>query len=196
MKNGIADKTGMRFGKLVVIGLVCVKNSVAIWRCKCDCGNETSVYRGKLTSGQTKSCGCTLRTHEMSSTKTYKCWQQMHQNCSNEKRRAYKNYGGRGIKVCERWQRFETFLADMGEKQEGEMIRRIDKNGNFEPGNCKWVIDKSKVRYEFNGKKHTIAQWSKEVGISIPTLRYRLLKGKWSVERALTEKVHEKRKKV
>jgi hypothetical protein len=142
-------KPGMKFGRLTVIE---PGEKEYFWNCICECGNKTSTYAYQLVDGTTKSCGCL--SHELiaeksfkhghdkrgETTKTYWCWQAMIQRCTNENREDYKNYGGRGIKVCDRWlNSFEDFLADVGESPEGLSIDRINNDGNYEPGNTRWA---------------------------------------------------------
>lgn len=123
----------------------------------------------------------------------YTTWLNMRQRCNNPRSPAYKNYGGRGIKVCERWDDFLNFAEDMGDRPEGMTLERIDCNGDYSPENCKWATRKEQmrnVRYnrwiEFDGKRLILSDWSKELGISPATLWYRL--SKYEAETALTMK--------
>lgn len=139
------DLTGQRFGRLTVVGRFAETGKR--WGCVCDCGGQAVVVGAKLRSGHTKSCGCLRaivsrakeRRHGLSGTRTHNIWQAMRRRCSRPDQPNYKWYGGRGIKVCERWESFDNFLADMGECPEGCEIDRIDGDGNYEPGNCRWV---------------------------------------------------------
>lgn len=110
----------------------------------CSCGNETTATSWKLTSGYKASCGCAFRdaitTHGKSRTRAYRIWQHMRQRCSDKATGETRdNYYGKGIRVCERWQQFEAFLQDMGEPEDNQSLDRINPNGNYEPGNCRWA---------------------------------------------------------
>lgn len=134
-----------------------------------------------------------------SRTPEYACWESMIQRCTDPNFEAYHNYGGRGIKVCERWRySFENFLADMGPRPEGKTLDRIDDDGDYEPGNCRWAtwIEQGNNRrtnkvLEYRGIRKTIAEWARETGLSYETIRSRLNHG-WSVERALTALIQKK----
>ena len=148
------DLTGQRYGRLTVICFGSTR-----WKCLCDCGETTWVRSNSLRSGNTKSCGCfyreiitagITRTHGHTSgyaqSKSYSCWDSIKQRCYNPKHKYYKDYGGRGIIVCERWRNsFEKFLADMGIAPIGLSLERINNNGNYEPGNCRWATAKEQV---------------------------------------------------
>ena len=111
----------------------------------------------------------------------YMCWSSMKQRCQNPKATVYKFYGARGITVCERWMLFDDFLADMGPRPAGTTLDRIDSNGNYEPGNCRWanhIEQHNNTRRNrtitIGGRTQTIAQWAREAGLKRNTLRYRL----------------------
>ena len=129
---------GQRFGNLTVIRRVQSK-----WLCICDCGQIKEMRGYHITSGETISCGCRKVKHGRNNTPEYKAWNNLIQRCTNPNVAGYKNYGGRGIKVCARWlTNFENFFSDMGERPEGHSIERENNNGNYEPNNCYWATRK------------------------------------------------------
>jgi|SRR5699024_2311953 len=149
------DLTGQKFGRWQVIRRGENQDNRVAWYCKCDCGNTGTVDTRRLVKGRSKSCGCLARevntkhghnTTEGSSSE-YNSWHQMKQRCLNPNDKRYHDYGGRGIKVCERWMDFNNFLEDMGKKPSpNHSIDRIDNNGDYEPSNCKWSDDYEQQR--------------------------------------------------
>lgn len=210
------DLTGMRFGKLTVLEYTNKRNlnRNILWRCLCDCGNEIYVATSCLNSGHTKSCGCGKNNfvemgkiggkfgkHHLSRTRLYKCYNHMINRCHNSSNIQYKDYGGRGIKVCEEWKNdfisFYNWAMSNGYKDD-LTIDRIDVNGNYEPSNCRWVTWKEQANnkttnhyVEYNGYRYTLSQWSKILPIKIsPTLlKYRIDKLNWSIEDAFNKPV-------
>jgi len=197
------DLTGTTFGRLVVTryaGRAGKRNQHA-WTCTCDCGREC-VRTGASLRGGSFSCGCARveqraranRTHGMFGTLTYRVWAKMIERCSSPKARGYEHYGGRGITVCERWRTsFQAFADDMGERPSRcySIDRYPDKNGNYEPGNCRWATSVQQNRNRRNntilayaGESKCIAEWADQLGIPRMLISTRLQRG-WTVERAL-----------
>jgi len=151
------DLTGQKFGRLTVIKLIRInKHRKPVWLCQCKCGNKTEVAGTNLKSGNTQSCGCLYEdiaiTHGMCGTATYDSWASMKNRCNNPNDPSYKNYGGRGIKVCERWQKFENFFEDMGVKPKKLTIERTDNDGNYGPENCTYATRQEQSRNSRNTK--------------------------------------------
>ena len=139
--------------------------------------------------------GCSNNGGVRPVTPEYTSWLGMRQRCRNPRNQDFPTYGGRGIRVCERWDSFLTFLEDMGPKpsRKHELDRYPDKNGNYEPGNCRWATRTQNVRntrfnrlITFNGETLCLAEWAERTGISAGLLQGRLTRLKWTVERALT----------
>jgi predicted SprT family Zn-dependent metalloprotease len=143
------DITGRHFHSWTVLSRITVKNRTeASYVCQCACGTLQTLYAHRLVNGRTKacrSCVTVFRKHGLYKTAAYKIWQGMKKRCFYPRATYYSYYGGRGITICERWLRFENFFADMGERPEGMQIDRIDVNGNYEPGNCRWVTPKENI---------------------------------------------------
>lgn len=191
--HNFVDLVGKRFTRLLVVEMLGPAPGGMKWKCRCDCGAETAVVTAKLNSGKTKSCGCwgRSRKHGMHASSEYVVWSQMKQRCNNKNDDSYARYGGRGITVCERWLKFENFLADMGARPEGTTLDRIDNDGPYSPENCRWADNKTQYRnrrptvwIEYAGEKLCRKDWAVKAGIDDTTLYHRLKRG-WPLEKAL-----------
>lgn len=186
------DVTGMRFGSLQVLSIPDLAGDyIAI--CKCDCGNDHSVSAIELRRGRSRSCGCLARdairarstTHGMWGSTTNKSWSAMKERCQRASSKDYEEYGGRGIQVCERWREFANFLADMGERPPGTTLDRIDVNGNYEPGNCRWAVSTVQQGNRRNcinvrlsdGQVTHVAEAARRLGVTRPVLERMVKKG-------------------
>ncbi len=211
MNRNFIDLIGQNFGRLIVIkrmdndkcGNLC-------WLCRCDCGKYTVIQGGHLGSNNTKSCGC-LATEQLikrstkhghscknQESKEYIVWKNMIQRCTNTRCNQYGDYGGRGIKVCKRWLKFENFLEDMDIRKKGLTLDRIDNDGDYCQENCRWVTRKQNNRNKRNnhlithdGKTQCLKTWEEETGIHYVTILARLRYG-WSIAKTLMTPVHKK----
>lgn len=194
------DLTGQRFGRLFVASSAGKSHdNRPQWRCLCDCGAERLTVQKDLLSGHTKSCGCTriekLRQtqlkHGMYNSSEYGIWKEMRRRCYNPRSVGYPSYGGRGIVVCGRWKNdFSAFYEDLGPRPSlKHSIDRIDNDGNYEPSNVRWATKEMQdnnrqetILVSFDGETRSLKQWSKQLGISYTTLRYRYHEG-WPAEK-------------
>lgn len=193
------DLTNQPFGRLVARSRA--ENSQrgkARWNCECSCGNWCVVSGDNLRNSHTQSCGCwadeASRTHGRSGSRLYRVWQAMISRCESPKASGYQNYGGKGIRVCERWRAsFVAFMEDMGQPPApGLTIERKNGKGNYEPNNCRWATRKEQARnisfnrlLTFQGQTKVAAEWAELMGLTRNQLYGRLRRG-WSVERVLT----------
>lgn len=201
------DLTGQKFGRWIVLRRG-PNNTLKhpAWECQCDCGTTKYVIGSVLVSGRSKSCGCyriergrehgatiNLRHGEASQdgrghkmTPTYAAWSQMKSRCNNPKHSNYKRYGGRGIRVCERWsESYETFLEDVGERPSPKhTLDRKDNDGNYEPGNVRWATAMEQNRntssnrtIDINGVVKPLSEWLEHFGRARKTFYQRITRG-------------------
>lgn len=195
MSKRVIDIVGVVFGDLTVIKMIKKHPKRTHWECRCVCGNVSIVDGAKLKIGHTKSCGCLrktfLKTHGESAdylhTKEYSAWAAMIKRCNNKNDPAYEDYGGRGIKVCERWLSYDNFLADAGRApSKGHSIDRYpDNNGNYILSNFRWATASEQSRnhrrnvyLEHNGVKKVKKDWAIELGVGEDTISRYLKSGK------------------
>lgn len=205
----LIDLTGQRFGRWTVLSRAeSNKWRATRWLCQCDCGKTKIVVGSSLRRGLSLSCGCLhdelaiqlFTTHGGIKSRLYKIYHNMKSRCCNKMNPDYHHYGGRGITICDEWlysfAKFREWALQSG-YNEKLTVDRIDVNGAYSPENCRWVTMKVQQNNKrngrtitFQGETHTISEWADITGISYYTLHSRISKLNWSVERALTEKVH------
>jgi len=187
MKFQVKDKTGMRFGMLLVIEEdTSLRNGKFVyWRCRCDCGREISVLSGELRPTRPRACGCQMakKKHGLCGTRIHRIHSLMIDRCTNPNSKRYKYYGGKGISVCAEWmESVAAFHRDMGDPPEGMSLDRIDVNGNYCKENCRWATQKQQMRnttrsrlLTIDGVTKTMVEWSEQPGAqSYSTIRNRV----------------------
>lgn len=187
---------GERFGRLTVIERAPTLNGRSRWTTRCDCGTDKVIKTSSLVTGNTRSCGCLNRELLLSTicpqphrltdagfiSSEYHSWYNMKTRCTNPRAIFYARYGGRGITVCDRWQEFSNFLADMGTSPgRGYGIERIDNDGHYEPGNCRWATAKEQAANRCNsvfvilrGEKMIMAEAARRLGLAKSTIGQRV----------------------
>jgi hypothetical protein len=204
----LIDLTGKTFARLTVVGLAPERqNGQAVWECLCECGKRTFVLSDLLRKGRTKSCGCWRVEHGRrhgstvqlrhghargSGSPLYQTWANMLSRCRDSNNDNFRNYGARGITVCERWLTFENFLADVGERPSRKhSIDRVNVEGNYEPANVRWATRKEQARnmrsnrnLTLRGETKTLAEWLELSGTNRMTFYQRKRKD-WSDEKAI-----------
>lgn len=199
----LIDLTGMRFGRLEVVSRAENCNDGAVrWNCVCDCGNTRIVSGSNLKKGHTTSCGCLRREkahekadHRMSRTRLYSIWRDMKTRCYNVNAPNYKNYGGKGIRVCDEWlepTKFFDWALESGYSDE-LTLERVSLDGNYEPRNCKWITLSEQQRnkttsrlVEINGQSRCLEEWCEIFNMPYKTVHHRIDCLGWDAEKALT----------
>lgn len=191
----ITDLSGKRFGKLTVIDIAeHIKGKHIKWRCVCDCGTEIITAGVYLTNGKKTHCGCGKSfSYRLAYPRIYSIWLNMKDRCTNVNNNHYKDYGGRGITICQEWQDdFETFCKWSLENGYNDdlSIDRISVNGNYEPSNCRWITmfdqmanTRKNVYVTYNGETKHLSEWCRIFNVTYTTMAYRLKNG-YSVEEA------------
>lgn len=196
------DLVGQKFGRLTVVERAKNnKGGSARWLCQCKCDKRVVVQASNLKNKNTQSCGCLQKEMAYKSNyvhgccdknnPTYQTWQQMVQRCTNPNNKSYKNYGSRGIHVCEAWLKFENFLQDMGKHPKGMTLDRVDNDGNYCKENCRWTTYKQQNRnyrrnilIKINDETKCLMEWCERYGLKYQTIYMRLRRG-WTIEEAL-----------
>lgn len=198
------DLTNKRYGRWTAMEKAANRGKQTMWLCKCDCGTIREVNAYSLTHNGTYSCGCFAKEHPnrkkhgLSYSATHRIWANMKDRCYNPHNKAYSDYGGRGIIVCERWKNnFEAFYEDVSKlphfDEKGYSLDRIDNEKNYEPSNVRWATSaeqnqnkRNNINITYNGKTQCLKAWAKELDMPYCTLWQRIKTLKWSAERAFT----------
>ena len=186
------DITGKQFGRLTALGPIGKHPKHGYkWVCVCTCGNHAEVRIKHLIGGNTHSCGCIK--HGMTKFPEYRAWIDMRSRCNNPSHVSFHLWGGRGIKVCGRWDRFPVFLKDMGERPSNKYsIDRINNDGDYRPENCRWATDYEQMRNMRKNRLLTLddrtmcaSEWAEHLNVNVSTIFGRLNRG-WSDVQTLT----------
>lgn len=198
MPRRLPDLRDQKFGRLTVIGKGEPRKGRSTWLCACECGTHVVIEHTNLNRTHTKSCGCWKREqqtrHGMHDSPEYHTWESMWYRCTNPNAKFWHIYGGKGVRVCDRWRDFPSFYDDMGPRPTLQhSIERVRSSGNYEPGNCKWATPTEQsnntsrnIYIEHQGETLTTAQWARKLNLNVNTLRNRIKRG-WTLDRALVK---------
>jgi hypothetical protein len=195
-----------RYGSWTVIGKGDARGKKRLIQVICDCGIEKQVQRTSLLNGNSQSCGCLFAKkiakantrHGHTNTRVYESWRSMRNRCRNPKNPMYYLYGAKGIQICERWEKFENFLADMGDRPKNTSLDRIDNSEGYLPENCRWAspreqaINRCTTRHSkitYNGVVKSLSEWADDFNIPESVLYARLIRMGWDIDRALSQPV-------
>lgn len=198
----LINLVGRKYNRLTVLSFVGRnKHKQRLYECRCDCGTTLTVVSGNLSEGCTHSCGCyrkeisseNQKKHgECRRTKEYSTWRGMRQRCNDPKNIGFKNYGGRGIKVCDRWNIYQNFIGDMGRApSKKHSIDRIKNDMDYGPGNCKWATKLEQANntrrnkmIEYNGEIKSLPDWCRSLNLNYRMVASRIYGYKWTIDRA------------
>lgn len=203
------DITGQKFGRWTVLSRAKNQGTRTMWEAQCECGKTREVSAIHIRWGRSKSCGCInvekLTVHGLYKSPERGVWSGMQQRCTNPRSPEFHNYGGRGIRICQRWKSFGNFYADIGPRPSSNLsIDRIDNNGHYScgnceecrangwPANCRWATTaeqfanrRNSCLLTYGGKPQVLAQWETEYNLTHGLLKYRIKAG-WTIEQALS----------
>jgi hypothetical protein len=198
--NRFRDLTNIRFGKLIAIKPIKKSyDTKYYWECICDCGKTKVIMSSNLVRGISTTCGCgkikigeITTKHGMTKTRIFKIWAGVRKRCTNPRCKSYNHYGGRGIKISDKWNNFMDFYNDMKEGYADNLsLDRINPNGNYEPGNCRWATQKTQSRnrrnnhiIEYKSESKTLAEWSEISKVPSNAIKYRIQNG-WDIGKAI-----------
>lgn len=211
MSKKFRDLTGLRFGRIYIVKYSHHYKGSIYWLCKCDCGNESIAKGTSLNYGSTKSCGCGSANQAVKNCEKYRnkirvpspysrklkdLFRNMNDRCYNNKNKRWKNYGGRGIKVCDQWRNnrrgFYSWAIKNGYSPSLQ-IDRIDVDGNYEPANCRFVdaiTQMNNTTYnrfvDWMGQRKTVSEWARQLDVTPSAIAHRLNRG-WSLDRVMTQ---------
>jgi len=189
----VMELAGQRFGRLTARKIVGLDRGYKVWICDCDCGGITEARSSSLTTGNVRSCGCMTKKHGMTNHPTYKVWLQLRAKCLRPTSTMFKNYGAKGIRLCNKWLDFNKFYADVGDRPKNKVFDRKDVTRDYEPGNVHWVSSRNNRNdghlkyYTHNGVTKSLSEWARKIGITRQGLWFRLNESNMTIKDAIEE---------